>query len=134
MSPTNEPTRKPRSLRSFFLPGMVLLLLFWGANILLTRWTGGNADPEEAARAEFRIRTLAELRASNARKLDEYAWVNRTNGSVQIPIQQAMELILPQLNSSHPRPAYPVATPVATPTAQPAVAAPPATPSPFPAQ
>jgi len=108
-------TRKPPALWPFFLLGMVLLLLFWGVNFWLTKWTSGNAEPEEAARAVVRIKNLADLHADNARKLDDYAWVDRTNGSVQIPIKQAMQSVLPGLNASRPRPAYPIATPAATP-------------------
>ena len=112
-------SHKPPALQRFFLPGLALLLLFWGANLLLTRWSAGNADPEEAARAEFRAKTLAELRADNAKKLDEYAWVNRTNGSVQIPICEAIRLVLPGLNASRPHAAYPIATPPAQPPVPP---------------
>lgn len=94
----------------FFALAMVLLLLFWGATVWLTRWQGGDAEPEEAARAEFRAKTLAELRADNAKKLEAYAWVDRAKGSVQIPIAEAMKLVLPEINIQ-PKAAYPVAAP-----------------------
>ncbi|MEI6491680.1 MAG: hypothetical protein WCO94_03950 [Verrucomicrobiota bacterium] len=100
---------------------MLLLILFWGATIWLTRWQGGDTDPEEAQRAELRIKTLAELRADDAKKLESYAWVNRSNGSVQIPIADAMKLVLAEINTQR-RAAYPAATPV--PTAMPAAPAP----------
>ena len=105
-------------LRWFFAWAMVLLLLFGGATLWLTGWQAGNADPEEARRAEFRAKTLAELRADNAKKLNSYAWVDRANGRVQIPIAEAMKLVLADINKTRPRAAYPAATP--EPTATPA--------------
>jgi len=113
--------QRPPVLRPFFAWAMLLLLLFWGANTWLTRWQGGDADPEEAQRAELRIKTLAELRADNAKKLESYAWVDRSKGSVQIPIADAMKLVLADINTQR-RAAFPVATPV--PTATPATPAP----------
>ena len=68
--------KSPPGLRSYFVSAVVMLLLFGGATLWLTRWQGGDADPEEAQRAEFRVKTLAELRADNAKKLESYAWVD----------------------------------------------------------
>jgi hypothetical protein len=121
---SNPVAKSPRAsaLWLFFALAMVLLLLFWGATVWLTRWQGGDAEPEEAARAEFRAKTLAELRADNAKKLEAYAWVDRAKGSVQIPITEAMKLVLPEINTQ-PKAAYPVATPAPvapTPSATPA--------------
>jgi hypothetical protein len=101
---------KAPALWLFFALAMTLLLLFWGATTWLAGWQGGEANPEEAARAEFRAKTLAELRADNAKKLESYAWVDRAKGSVQIPIAEAMKLVLAEINVP-PRAAYPVATP-----------------------
>ena len=120
-NPAAKSSRGP-ALWIFFVLAMVLLVLFWGATIWLTRGQGGDADPEEAARAEFRAKTLAELRADNAKNLESYAWVDRAKGSVKIPITEAMKLVLADINNIQPRPAYPVATP--TPAAAPATPAP----------
>lgn len=120
-----DPAAKPPSrlaLWLFFAAAMALLLLFWGATAWLAHGRGGDADPEEAARAEFRAKTLAELRADNAKKLETYAWVDRAKGSVQIPIEEAMKLVVADINNTRPRPAYPVATPA--PAAAPSTPAP----------
>lgn len=98
-------------LWAFFLFALVLLFLFWGVNTWLTRWNAGNAEPEEVLRAEFRTKTLSDLRAEESTKLDTYAWVDRAKGTVQIPINEAMKLVLEDINSAQPRAAYPVATP-----------------------
>lgn len=116
-------TRKAPSVWPFFALAMVLLLIFWGANLWLTRWQAGNAEPEEAVRAEFRAKTLAELQADNAKKLESYAWVDRAKGSVQIPIAEAMKLVVSDINNTKPHAAYPVATPAPAP-APPASSAP----------
>jgi hypothetical protein len=105
----------------FFALAMVLLLLFWGATVWLTRWQAGDAEPEESLRAEFRVKTLAEVRADDAKKLEAYAWIDRAKGTVQIPVTEAMKLVLPEINTQ-PKAAYPVATPA------PAVAPTPAAP------
>ena len=104
--------RKAPSFWLFFALAMALLLLFCGATTWLARWHGGDAEPDEAARAEFRTKTLAELRADNAKKLETYAWIDRAKGSVQIPIAEAMKLVPAEINTP-PRAAYPVAIPVA---------------------
>lgn len=121
MSAATSTTRK--QLWPFFLAGLVMILLFWGINKWLMGGSG-NPEPEEAARAEVRIKNLADLRAENAAKLEKYAWVDRAKGSVQIPVTQAMELVLPELNASRPRAAYPVVTTPAAPAPAPAQPAP----------
>jgi hypothetical protein len=115
MSSSNAHHRKPPAHWLFVFLGLALFLLFCGGTLWLTGWTAGNAEPEEAARAALRIKTLADLRADNAKKLGEYAWVDRAKGSVQIPIQRAMERVLPELNASRPHAAYPIIVPVAPP-------------------
>jgi len=133
MSAENATTRKQPALWPIFLAGLVMLLLFWGIN----KWVmdgAGNPEPEEAARAEVRIKNLADLRVEEAAKLEKYAWVDRAKGSVQIPVAKAMEIVLPELNASKPRAAYPVvaapAPATAPASAQPAPAQPAPTPAP----
>ncbi len=126
MSAANTTSRKQPALWPFFLAGLVMILLFWGINKWLMDGSG-NPEPEEAARVEVRIKNLADLRAENAAKLEKYAWVDRAKGSVQIPVTQAMELVLPELNASRPRAAYPVVTTPVAPAAQTPPVQPPAT-------
>lgn len=120
-------SRKAPSLWPFFALGLLMLLLFWGANKWLIGSGASNPEPEEAARAELRIKNLADLRAENAQKLETYAWADRAKGTVQVPIAEAMKLVLSDLNASAPRPAYPVVVtppPPAAPAPAPAAAAP----------
>ena len=131
VSNSTKKTENPPGLRSFFAWAMLMILLFLGATLWLTGWQGGDADPEEVQRAELRIKTLAELRADNAKKLESYAWVDRAKGSVQIPIGEAMKLVLADINKTQPQAAYPVAKPesASTPGAAP-VPSPSASPTP----
>jgi len=133
MSAATTTTSKQPALWPFFLAGLVMILLFWGINKWLMDGVG-NPEPEEAARAEVRIKNLADLRTENAAKLEKYAWVDRAKGTVQIPIPQAMDLVLPELNASQPRAAYPVVTTPVAPApaapAQPAAVQPAPTPAP----
>lgn len=122
-APSSTPARPP-SLWPFFVLGLALLLLFYFVNKLLVGSGTGNTDPEEAARAELRIKNLAEVRAEAEKKLTTYAWVDRAKGSVQIPIAQAMDMVIPALNESKPRPAYPVTPPPAPSSAPEAPSAP----------
>ena len=120
---TTQVGRLP-GLPAFFALAVMLLLLFGGATLWLTHWQGGDADPEEARRAELRTKTLAELCTDNDKKLETYAWIDRAKGSVQIPIAEAMKLTLADINATRPHAAYPVASPA--PTAAPAPSAAPA--------
>lgn len=98
---------KPRIFGIFIL-GIIGLALF----LFITNWlrstTTASTDPEDPARDAERVKNLADLQAENQVKLTTYAWVDRAKGSVQIPLDQAMNLVIPVLNASKPRPAYPI--------------------------
>ena len=106
--------------------GFLLLLLFVIAVRLLTGLAP--APDENAARAAERTKAHQELEAENAKKLQNYAWVDKAKGSLQIPIERAMELAIVELNSKKPTAAGPIATPAPSPAASPA-----ASPAPAPA-
>jgi hypothetical protein len=119
-----ETAAQPKPLRRVLAGGMVLLLLFVLAVKLLT---GLAPTPDaDAARAAERAKAYADLQAENAKKLENYAWVDKAKGTVQIPIERAMELVVPELNSKRPVPAGPIATPAPSPGASPVASPPPA--------
>ncbi len=109
---------KPRPFWSLFVVGLLLILLFAVATKLLRAWASPGTD-EDAARAAERMAVHAELVASNATRLGTYAWVDKSKGTVQIPISQAIELTIQQINTRPPAPAGPI-TPAAAPAAAPA--------------
>lgn len=92
----------------FFILGIVALALFLLSTNLFLGGKSATIDPEDPARDAERVKNLAELKADNEKKLNSYAWVDQAKGSVQIPVQQAMTLVLAKLNSNKPKPAYPV--------------------------
>lgn len=104
--------------------GFVLLLLFVIAVRLLTKLAP--APDEGAARAAERAKAHEELQAEDAKKLQKYAWVDQAKGTVQIPIERAMELAIVELNSKRPTSAGPIATPAPSPAASPAASPSPA--------
>ena len=121
-----ETAVQSKPLWRFGAGAIILLLAFLlGAKVL----TGLAPAPEEdAARAAERAKALADLQNENAQKLGTYGWVDKAKGTVQIPIDRAMELAIAELNSKQPVPAGPIATPAASPEAAPA-ASPTATPA-----
>ena len=108
--------------------GFLLLLLFVIAVRLLTGLAP--APDENAARAAERTKAHQELEAENAKKLQNYAWVDKAKGTLQIPIERAMELAIVELNSKKPTAAGPIATPAPSPAASPAASPAPAAPAP----
>ncbi len=91
-----------------FILGLVAIALFLLATNLFMDRSGATTDPEDPARDAERVKNLAELQAEDEKKLNTYAWVDQAKGSVQIPLKQAMTLVLNGLNSTKPKPAYPV--------------------------
>jgi hypothetical protein len=92
----------------FFILGLVGIALFLLASNLFLDRSGATTDPEDPARDVERVKNLAELQADDEKKLNSYAWVDQAKGSVQIPLNQAMTLVLAKLNSNKPKPAYPI--------------------------
>lgn len=91
-----------------FVAALIGLGLFFGANSLFFGKTASTLDPEDPARDAERVKNLADLVAENEIKLNTYAWVDQAKGSVQIPVNEAMKLVLADLNAKKPAPAYPV--------------------------
>jgi len=90
--------------------GLLIILLFGGFALLLNRQGKSIPDVEEA-KAEERLKTLADLNLENEKALTQYHWVDKSKGIVSIPIDRAMDLVLPELQANKPHPAGPVTTP-----------------------
>lgn len=119
-----ERSAQPTSPWRFFIGGIVMILLVLIVAKLALKWLPAAPD-EDAARDAERAKALQDLQAEDRQKLETYAWVDRAKGQVQIPIGQAVELTLKDLNRNQPRAAGPIATPApAAPEASPTPAAP----------
>jgi hypothetical protein len=112
---------QPKPLWLVLAGAFALLLIFVIAVRLLIGVAP--APDEDAARAAERSKAHQELQAEDTRKLQEYAWVDKAKGTVQIPIERAIELTIADLNSKKPSPAGPIATPAPSPEASPSPAA-----------
>lgn len=123
---SNQAASKKPIFWIFFF-ALIGITLFVGITKYLRGDSSSDLYPEDAGRDEVRVKNLADLEAENQSKLLTYAWVDRAKGKVQIPIQDAMKLVLADIGSKKPAVAYPIAgveaAPVA-PAATPAPAAP----------
>lgn len=106
---SNHESKKP--VFWVFLLGLAVLALFLGLTYFFVGNLHSTIYPEDAARDEVRVKNLSDLRAENEIKLNTYAWVDRSKGKVQIPIQSAMNLVVAELSSKKPQPAYPIVDP-----------------------
>lgn len=91
-----------------FILGLAVIGLFLLAANFYRGGKTSTTDPEDPARDAERVKNLADLRADDDKKLNTYAWVDQAKGSVQIPVNQAMNLAVGKLNAVKPAPAYPV--------------------------
>jgi len=103
-----EPAGQKKPVFLIFVAGMIGLILFAVFNSIFLGKTESSLNPEDPARDAERVKNLADLQAENEPKLNTYAWVDQAKGSVQIPIAEAMKLVLSELNSKKPAPAYPI--------------------------
>ena len=102
--------QKNRVSVSMVITGLVMILLFVGsAGLLIIQ--RGHVQTYDEARKERRLKNLADLKAENEKILAEYHWVDKAKGIVGIPIDQAMNLVLTELQSIQPHAAGPIATP-----------------------
>jgi hypothetical protein len=109
--------------------GMVLLFSIFGVLVLAVVGPTRRSTDFEKARVEKRLTALKAVH-DEQKTLTTYAWIDKSKGTVRIPINRAMELTMVDLSNRKPSPAYPIA---ASSPATTAVAAPPV-PSPAPSK
>ncbi len=90
-----------------FVIGLIALALFLIGTVALLSFSGPTPD-EGAARSQERTKAYAELQAENKMRLETFAWADKAKGSVQIPIDLAIQLTLPRLQNKQPTPADPI--------------------------
>jgi len=124
--------KPPKALWPVFVWSLLALVLFLvGTKALLS--IPGPVQPEDAARSAERTKAWADLQTEDAAKLTTLAWADKAKGTVQLPIDLAMNLTVERLAGQSPRP-VPAATPepasaTTEPVATPDPAATPETPS-----
>jgi hypothetical protein len=118
-----QQVKSPAPLSTWF--GVVLLLFLFGAMAVAIIGPAPRGDTYEQKRAQDRQEKLKRLRDDDGAALNNYAWVDKTKGTVRVPIERAMELTVADLSKKKPAPAGPIATP-APPATQPGASASPA--------
>ncbi|SRR5581483_7606140 len=91
------------SLGFWFFWGIAIFCLFALIAWVLIRF----AAPQETfddKRAKARVEKLASLKKENDAKLNSYAWIAKDKGTVQIPVDYAMELVANDLKSKPVQP------------------------------
>jgi hypothetical protein len=106
--------------------GVVLLFALFGVIALAVIGPTPRGDNYEQMRAEARAKKLKDARDEETKALAGYAWVDKTKGTVRLPIDRAMAVTLADLANKKPAPAYAIAAPAASAAPGGAVAASPA--------
>ena len=91
--------------------GVVLLFALFGVIVVAVIGPGPRSDTYERMRAEERVKKLKDVRDEEAKALTSYAWIDKSKGTVRLPIDRAMELTVADLANKKPAPAYPIAAP-----------------------
>ncbi|MEX1119139.1 MAG: hypothetical protein WEB60_10155 [Terrimicrobiaceae bacterium] len=106
----SENPTSPKSIWPIFVVGIVALALFLIGAVALLSFSGPVPN-EDAARSAERAKAYADLQAENKKQLETFAWADKAKGTVQIPIDLAIQLTLPKLQSQQPTPAGPLVAP-----------------------
>ena len=108
----SESSHSIHQRRHPYLPGFWLAAGFLGLASLafLLRPLGVTPSTITQSAAKVRLEKLSKLRTEQDAAATTYGWVDKSKGIAHIPITQAMELIVPQLRSNPPHPAYPITT------------------------
>jgi hypothetical protein len=105
----------PHSLserRHPYLPGLWLAAGFLGlaSLALLLRPAGVTPDTITEKAAVERWDRLQKLKADQGKEAVSYGWIDQEKRIARIPVEKAMEVILPKLRAQDPKPAYPITT------------------------
>jgi hypothetical protein len=106
----HEPDR-PRLTALMLGAGAVLLTVAAAVGVALLLAGRPAGQPKQAASAvagESRLQSvpahdIASYRAEKNRLLHEYAWIDRSNGVVRIPVERAMALLVQQQSTKASR-------------------------------
>ena len=95
-----------------YLPGIWLAAGFLGLASLgfLLRPTGVTPNSVLESAAKTRLEKLSKLREEQEKALNSYGWVDKEKGIAHIPLDRAVQMILPKLRTNDPHAAYAITT------------------------
>src|SRR5438105_8881890 len=91
--------------------GVVLLFALFGVIVVAVIGPSPRGETYERMRAAERVKKLKDVRDEEAKALTSYAWVDKSKGTVRLPIDRAMELTVADLANKKPASAYPIVAP-----------------------
>jgi hypothetical protein len=112
--------------------GIMFLFALFGVIVLAVIGPSPRGDNYEQTRAKKRFEILKTEREEDTKALTTNAWIDKTKGSVRIPIERAMQLTAAELAQKKPAPANLIAAPATPAPAAPAGPGPAATAAPSP--
>jgi flagellar basal body-associated protein FliL len=93
--------QKPRRKYGFWTVFLVLVVLL--VAILGAVWVNTSSESaterEDAERGVERSKNLATLQAADQATLTTYGWNDKAKGVVRIPVDRAMDLVIPEINA-----------------------------------
>lgn len=95
-----------------YLPGIWLAAGFLGLASLgfLLRPAGVTPNSVLESAAKTRLEKLSKLREEQDKALNSYGWVDKEKGIAHIPLDKAVQMILPKLRTDDPHAAYAITT------------------------
>jgi len=97
----------PRSMFGTWL-GIVLLFAVFALFVWAVVGAMPRGDRYEENRSKARLEKLKTVQDEANSALNGYAWVDKTKGTVRMPIQRAMEVTMGELAQKKPAPANPI--------------------------
>jgi hypothetical protein len=93
--------------------GVMGLFALFGVIVLAIMGPSPRGDDYEQKRAKVRQEKLKTVHEEVAKSIATYGWIDKTKGTVHMPIERAMELTIADLGQKKPTAAGPIATPAA---------------------
>ena len=113
LAPSNTDVNQEIAPRGFtigrYLLVTALLLLFGGLIWMITAFGARNFKDVDAQRADQRYKIYGDVMQANQKTLnDPPSVLNKEQGKIRVPLPEAINLTLRDINANKPHPAYPI--------------------------